>query len=178
MLRITGGELRGRQISKPRGIRSTSEKVREAIFDILRERVADARVLELFAGSGALSFEALSRGAKEATLIEGNRLIAAVIHENIAILDLGKKASVVGSSSEQFLAQTSRPPSYNLIIMDPPYRFDLVKLQGLSAWLAIDGILVVEYAARNVKPEWVDLDEISTRRYGDTRVGFYCSREG
>lgn len=174
MLRVLGGELRGRTFAQPPGIRPTSQFVREAIFNVLQGQVRDARVLELFAGSGALSFEALSRGASGAVVVEASKKHARVIRGSAEKLGVSGRLDVVASSVEGFLSRG--PAHFDLILLDPPYELDLASLQGLGNWLTLDGILVVEYANRTKQPAWSDLDEISTRTYGDTRVGFYRPR--
>jgi 16S rRNA (guanine966-N2)-methyltransferase len=174
VLRIQGGELRGRTFAQPPGIRPTSQFVREAVFNVLADRVRDARVLELFAGSGALSFEALSRGAASATLVEISQKNARTIRESARKLGLDQRVKIIAGSAEEFLR--SQPNLFDLILMDPPYEFELAALQGFSNWLTLDGVVVAEYANRTKQPDWDDLDEVSTKRYGDTRVGFYRPR--
>jgi 16S rRNA (guanine966-N2)-methyltransferase len=126
MQRIVAGEFRGRKLLElPRdldGVRPTSSRVRSAIFDRLQLDVNDAMVLDLCAGTGALSIEALSRGAKHATMVEGDPKVAAFLKKQLAALRLGDRAQVVIKSATDFLATTSGdPPKWNLIVFDPPY---------------------------------------------------------
>ena len=174
MLRITGGSLRSRQILQPEGIRPTSEKVREAIFNVLAEQVPGARVLELFAGSGALGIEAYSRGAAMVVLVEHSLAVARTVHKSLEKLNT-PEIKLSNVSAERFLAGTD--DRFDLILLDPPYDYGINALTDLSRCLAEQGILVVEYSSRSEKPAWEDLDEVTTKRYGDTAVGFYRRRQ-
>jgi 16S rRNA (guanine966-N2)-methyltransferase len=170
MLRVTGGRLKGRQIYQPDGIRPTSEKVREAIFNVLAEQIPDAKVLELFAGSGALGIEAYSRGAASVMLVESSSMVARTIGRSLEKLGI-PEVRLSNISAERFLAGTV--DQFDLVLLDPPYDYGVNSLTGLSRLLAEEGILVVEYSSRSAKPAWEDLDEITTKRYGDTAVGYY-----
>lgn len=125
-LRIVAGEYGGRRISVPAGphLRPTREKVREAWFSALAGRVPGARVLDLFAGSGALGIEALSRGARSVVFVESDRRSAAVIRENLAELGAGAEGRVVRADVGGFLSDLDASERFDLAFADPPYDSD------------------------------------------------------
>jgi len=169
-LRIIGGELGGRRIAAPRRgerTRPTSERVREAVFSILGE-LAGARVLDLFAGTGALALEALSRGAAEATLVDTRPRLA---RENAEALGLGERARAVRADAARFLRRAPETP-FDLILCDPPYDLRdqtwdrLAPL--LAPALAPEGRLMLETSA--ARPLALELPLLRERRYGDTLI--------
>jgi 16S rRNA (guanine966-N2)-methyltransferase len=169
-LRVTGGELRGRRLRVPRGVRDlrpTTEKVREAIFSILGD-VSGSRVLDLFCGTGALAIEALSRGARSATLVDTR---PAGARRNLEDLDLTERAETIRSDAARFLGR-AEPASFDLVLCDPPYRLadrlagDLDSL--IRKVLAAGGRLVVETSPD--RPMEVALPLLRERRYGDTLI--------
>ena len=169
-LRITGGELGGRRIRVPRAareLRPTTERVREAVFSILGD-VSDARVLDLFAGSGALAIEALSRGAMEATLVDTHPQGA---RRNVESLGLGDRAQVVRADAARFLRRAEQG-SFDLVLCDPPYRLAdrlAAELDPLiRRALAEGGRVVVETSPDRPLP--IDLPILVERRYGDTLI--------
>jgi 16S rRNA (guanine966-N2)-methyltransferase len=179
MTRIIAGELAGRRLQVPaRGARPTTDRVRESLFSALEHRL-DAWpgivVLDLFAGSGALGLEALSRGAGRAVLVERDRSAAAVVRRNAAALGVGGRVEVVLAD-----ALTWTPPSgarYGLVLADPPYDVpaDLVAaaLARLQPWIAPEALVVVERSARDrtdpLPPGWSQADP---RRYGETALWY------
>jgi 16S rRNA (guanine966-N2)-methyltransferase len=126
-LRIVGGSLRGRKISFPEepGLRPTPDRVRETLFNWLAPHVQGTRVLDLFAGSGALGFEALSRGAAEATLVDASRVVCARLRETATGLGLGQ-ARVEVADAVEFLRRSTT--AWDLIFIDPPFGENLVPL--------------------------------------------------
>jgi 16S rRNA (guanine966-N2)-methyltransferase len=176
-IRITGGELRGRRLYVPKtGVRPTTGRLREAIFSMLGG-VEGARVLDLFAGSGALGIEALSRGALEATFVD--RQTDAVSRN---LTDLGLTALVDRSDVSAWLARESRSasaPMYDLVFCDPPYTLaaglDVDLSAGLTQIVDRDGKLVLETAAR--KPLDLGLPVIKEREYGDTLLRIHSIPE-
>ena len=167
-LRITGGELGGRRIRVPRGdVRPTTERVREAIFSILGD-VTDARVLDLFCGSGALAIEALSRGAAEATLVDTR---PATARRNLEALGLAERARTVRSDAARFLRR-AEASSFDLVLCDPPYRLadrlagDLDPL--IRRALANGGRVMVETSPDRPLP--LGLPLVTERGYGDTLI--------
>jgi 16S rRNA (guanine966-N2)-methyltransferase len=169
-LRITGGELGGRRIRVPRGareLRPTTEKVREAVFSILGD-VSGARVLDLFAGTGALAIEALSRGAAEAVLVDTKPAIA---RRNVESLALEGRARVVRADAARFL-RGAEGESFDVVLCDPPYRLadrlaaELVQL--IPSVLAQRGRVMTESSPDG--PLELALPLLTERRYGDTLV--------
>lgn len=167
-------------------IRPSSERVREAIFDVLGEYVRDTRVLDLFAGTGALGMEALSRGAREAVFVDNSSQAVTLIEENLKLLSGGSRAQVIRSTVDRYLkrAKGSDPP-YDLIFTDPPYRIDVKYLQQIiieiteGNLLSSQGILVVEGPERRGPLEGTkDLVLIKRKIYGETAVDFYQRRSG
>ncbi len=169
---MIGGELRGRRLAAPSGtaVRPTSDRVREAIFDILFSQggVTGAQVVDLFAGSGALGIEALSRGAAAVTFVERDPDALAAIRANLVSVGLGDAerdgdATVVQADAERWVASTAA--RYDIALVDPPYRFE--------GWNSLVGPLpadlaVLESGSEIAVPEgWV---VIKSRRYGSTIV--------
>lgn len=175
-MRVIAGEAKGRKLHSLKGTetRPTLDKVREALFASVGGRISKARVLDLYAGSGALGIEALSRGAAFATFVEKNRQAVAVIRRNLEETRLAGSSEVLHLSAEDFLA---RPPldSYNLVLIDPPYSlgFPEKPLQLLlERYLSEDALVVVEISSR-IEVEGLDGYSImNTKRYGDTTLVF------
>ena len=183
-MRIIAGEFRGRRLAAVKGrIRPTSDKVREAIFNILGPAVAEARVLDLFAGTGALSLEALSRGAADAVLVEEHGAALSVLRENLETLDLKERTRVmampVSGAIRKLAAQEAQ---FNLIFLDPPYGRGLA-LKTLTALQASgllrpDAVIVTEHSHREALPERLGRLLLNQgRRYGDTAITIYEVRE-
>jgi len=170
MTRVIAGSARGRRLAVPDGTatRPTSDRAREGLFSSLQSLVDldQARVLDLYAGSGALGLEALSRGAVSATLVESDPDAVAVLHDNVARLGLSG-AHVVGVAVERWLA-VDPEPRYDLALVDPPYELDVVPvLQLLRPWLAEDGVVAVERATRGPELAWpAGYEAVRERRYG------------
>lgn len=176
--RIVAGSLGGRRIAvPPRGTRPTSERVREAMFSAIEARIDldGTRVLDCYAGSGALGIEALSRGAGHALFVEADRRAAAVLAGNLT--SLGLSGGQVRTASAESVAALAAPAGYDLVLADPPYALPDESLTGVLAslagngWLAAGALLVVERPSRSPEPVWpVGVEPITTRRYGDTVV--------
>ena len=176
MTRIVAGDAGGRRLVVPRGdtTRPTSERVREALFSALDARgvVAGARVLDLYAGSGALGLEAASRGAASVVLVDSARSAVDAARRNVTELGMPRVA-VVLSSVERYL-QAPVAAQADLVLADPPYALgerDLGEvLQLLAAsWLAPGAVVVVERSGRSLEPHWpAGLLRESRRPYGDT----------
>jgi len=174
MARVIAGTLRGRRLQvPPSGTRPTSDRVREALFSALGSHgdLEDAVVLDLYAGSGALGFEALSRGARSLDAVEASPRAAAVIRANAA--GLGVTARVHTSKVAAFLARAATLRA-DLVLLDPPY--DLGVDEDLAAlvaggWLAPGAAVVVERSTRSARPVFPGaLGEVEERRYGDTTL--------
>ena len=172
-MRIIAGEHKGTRIFAPPGrdTRPTSDRVRENVFNIVAPWVDGARVLDLYAGSGAMGLEALSRGAAAAVFVESDADAVRVIERNLDKLRL-RGATVVRLDAAAALAQEAAAGrKYDLVLLDPPYA--MTDFQGLGRYLptvlADDGLLVLETAART-EPELAELSVRTSRRYGSTRV--------
>ncbi len=169
-MRVVAGTLGGRVLRAPRGsdTRPTSDRVREALFSILAS-VADARVLDLFAGSGALGIEALSRGAAQATFVDSAAPAIAAVRHNL--VELGLEADVIKLPALRALACTPvADHQYDLVFLDPPYRMASTLGPQLSTALppilAEGARVVVESDRRN--PLELDMTLLRERQYGDT----------
>lgn len=186
-LRIIAGRLKGRRLRVPavEAVRPTPERVREALFSILASRALDAVVLDAFAGTGALGFEALSRGAARVVFVESNRRVAAALRASAS--DLGvQDACVVVEGALPGVSTGSRGSlagPFDLILADPPYAAGPEERQRvlvvLSRILDPDGVLVLERAARDAPVQAAGLDLERSERYGNTAVDLYrCASEG
>ncbi len=175
-IRVSSGALKGRQLEVPGGIRPTEQKVREALFSIWGERTAAAAFLDLFAGTGAVGIEAVSRGAFGATLVEADRLVLAALRRNAALLPLGSSRLLALPVDRALVELRSRAEEFDLIFADPPYSWvpDPGFFAGCAALLRPGGALAVEHSARVVLP--VDagtLVRTATRRYGESALAFF-----
>ena len=174
-MRIVGGNLGGRVLRAPAGAdtRPTSEKVREAIFNILGS-VDGARVLDLFAGSGGLGIEALSRGAAHATFVDVAKTALTVVRTNLRELGLDARATVLAGDA---IAAARQGGPWQLVFIDPPDDSDLAMRAVLAippANLAPGAAIVIEHDRRHVPPETIgSLLRTDQRRYGDTMVSFF-----
>lgn len=174
--RIVAGRAGGRRlVVPPKGTRPTSERVREAMFSALEAAVDldGAHVLDLYAGSGALGLEALSRGAETATFVESDRKALDVLRRNADTVGLPGTVVLAGTV-ESVLAERADQP-FDVVLADPPYATTeqqvavLLDRLGHNGWLAGHGVLVLERAARDGEPPLPDgMTMIRSRRYGDT----------
>jgi 16S rRNA (guanine966-N2)-methyltransferase len=170
--RIVAGTAGGRRLAvPPRGTRPTSERVREALFSAIEAwtDLDGARVLDLYAGSGALGFEALSRGAASVTFVESDRTAVQVLRTNITTLGL-PGAAVAQSRVLTFLTG-SEAATHDLILLDPPYADSDVDevVAALTGWTSPGAIVVLERSVRSPQPVWPGfLEQIKVRKYGDT----------
>jgi 16S rRNA (guanine966-N2)-methyltransferase len=159
--------------------RPTSEKVRQALFNILGP-VAGDRVLDLFAGSGALGIEALSRGAAHATFVDSARPALAAIRSNLAALALDDRATVVPGDAVTTAARHLPEAPWRVVFVDPPYRSDLAARAVLALpceRLAPDAVVVIEHDRRNAPPDALgSLLRTDQRRYGDTLISLFSPR--
>ena len=167
-MRIVGGRWRGRRLVPPKDprVRPTADRVREAWMSIVQAALPGARVLDLYAGSGALGLEALSRGASHADFVELNPPSLAALSANITGLGAAAEATVHRGDALRF-AERLAPGAYDLAFADPPYnRDDAARLVTLFRATPFARILCVEHAAS------VELPGDDTRRYGDTAITF------
>lgn len=176
MMRVTGGTLRSRRVHAPRGraIRPTPGRVREALFSILGARIGGARILDLFAGTGAVGIEALSRGAERVTFYEAHRPTAARIEAALRELDVADRAEVVAMPADR--AARVRNGRYDIVFADPPYAqgFPDAVFTRLVEGGCIDGetLVVYEHPGRAQPPRSERLRATRTERYGDVALTF------
>ncbi len=183
-MRIVGGEARGRRLKGPKtaGTRPVIDRVKTALFDILRERVIDAEVLDLFGGTGAIGLEALSRGAASATFVEINHQMASILRENARATGLADRAEVIRGDAFHFLeTAAAQERRYDIVYIAPPqYHQMAAKALALVERLPVTlpgGLAIVQIFPK----ERVDVDQlplsklrqIDERRYGSTLLLFY-----
>ena len=178
MTRIIGGTAGGRRLRTPTGdaTRPTADRVREALFSALESQLGSLtglRFLDLYAGSGAIGLEALSRGAGVLTSVESDRRTARMVQDNAATLGF-RKVEVVAQPVSRLLERHPRAP-YDVVFADPPYPLDNAELEqalGLLVtyeWVAPGSVVVVERSARSVEPAWPDgLVRDRSKEYGET----------
>ena len=181
-MRIVGGRLKGRVLSAPssRAIRPTSERLRESIFDILEHRfpgqIEGARVVDLFAGTGALAIEALSRGARFALFVDNGAEARALLRANVEALALGGVTRIWRADATKLGASPAGGP-FALAFVDPPYGQGLAHpaLVALTegGWLEPNALCIVEEAGKAEIPAPVGLALIDERLYGDTRIAIF-----
>jgi 16S rRNA (guanine966-N2)-methyltransferase len=160
----------------PKGTRPTSDRVREALFSSL-EAMMDldgAQVLDLYAGSGALGFEALSRGAEHATFVESDKRAAEVLKANAKELGFAN-TTIANRTAETYVSVSAEGEKFDVVFADPPYAVtddEIEKvLRGIAPRLAEDAVLIVERASRSSEPAWPDgVEPLRAKRYGDTAV--------
>ena len=178
-MRVIAGTARGVVLRAPRDrtTRPISDRVKETLFDILGARVPGARVLDLYAGSGAIGIEALSRGASHATFVERGRAALASIAENLERTRLAAGASVHGAEVMAFLERNAGP--WDLVVLDPPYeeRAILAPLERLVPSLAPGGMVVLKHFWRTAVPEPTGLSAVRQRRFGETMLTFLAAEE-
>ena len=186
-MRIIGGAAKGRRLFTPESgtnkshIRPTSDRAREALFNILGSFVHGAVVLDLFAGTGALGLEALSRGAKHAVLVDNYQKALTLIHRNADLCGFSDRATVLKRDIRKGLFFWEKASSHNffdLVFLDPPYGKklgnDLLLELGSSPFLQRDGVVVAEdYYEESFSEEIGSLQLFEQRRYGDTSFWFY-----
>ena len=177
-MRIISGEARGRRLFAPDGTetRPTADRVREAVFNIIRSEVCGARVLDLFAGSGALALEALSRGAAHAVLCDCSKKAAAVIRRNIELMRAQDRTTLI--TGDWKTALSAGAGAYTLVFLDPPYRMTDVYAQAANSLLsggllAPDALIVMEHAAElSIASLTPPLYVADRRTYRDTAISF------
>lgn len=169
-MRIVAGEWRGRRIAAPEGknVRPTLDSVREAWMSILQSDIPDAKVLDLFAGSGALGLEALSRGASVAEFVENNGATFRMLQENVAALEAGSRAVLHRKDALEFV-RALPADTFDLTFADPPYDSGAdVKLAEYWLSTPFSRVLAIEHSSRTTLPEGAD-----RRKYGTTAITFY-----
>ena len=173
-LRVTGGEVRGRRLVTPRGIRPTEGVVREAIFNMLAPEVAESVVLDLFAGSGILGIEALSRGAARAWFVDRSEAALAAVKRNLEAAGYGDRGRVHRADAARWLStHPQEVGEATLALLDPPYADTGAladALRELDGGLPDGATVVAEHDARHPLPELARLVAAREKRYGGTSV--------
>lgn len=175
-IRIVAGQWRGRRFKvPPEGVRPTADKVREAWMSIIQQKIPDARVLDLCAGSGALGLEALSRGAMHCDFVEKDPKVVRILQENIALLGGTDRATVHNSDAVRFIeGLTGEMPAFDLAFADPPYRQGIAEALA-TRWLArpFATIFGVEHESFITLPSPETGPPPDRRVYGETALTFY-----
>ena len=180
-MRVVGGNARGRRLKVPKGkgVRPTSSRVKEALFNILPHDLSGIRLLDLFAGTGNVSIEAISRGAAEAILIDSSDESGKVMRENLRRVRFDDRARVwILPVSRALRSMARRGESFDIIFLDPPYRRNWVEaclnIISRANLLRPSGTLIVEHSAHEqVKSEYGSLVLKDRRNYGDTLLSFF-----
>lgn len=173
-MRVIAGTARGVPLRAPRdrSTRPITDRVKETLFAILGDRVPDGRVLDLYAGSGAIGIEALSRGAASVDFVERSRDALAVLRANLERTRLADAARIHAAEVERFVATTD--DTWDLVVADPPYetRAIVAPLRGIAARLAPGGILVLKHFWRSDPPTPEGIAVTRQRRFGETMLSF------
>ena len=178
-MRVIAGQFKGRRLKTPswHGVRPTSDKLRETLFNILAPRVEGARVLDGFAGTGAIGIEALSRGAGHVTFIERDRRASALIEMNLALCGVKQGYTIEYGDVASALRRTRRDAACDLVLLDPPYDIDpetvTQVLEVAAGCVTADGLLVLERASRRecVVPD--ALNRVRDVTSGDSTLTFF-----
>jgi 16S rRNA (guanine(966)-N(2))-methyltransferase RsmD len=175
-MRVIAGSLKGRRLKAPTwtGLRPTSDKLRETLFNILARRIVGARVLDGYAGTGAIGIEALSRGAAHVTFVDNDRRAQALVAENLSHCGVADGYAIIRASVGRALADLHADP-FDIMIFDPPY--DMAPdadLARADARLAAGGVLVLEHARRTMSPDCLgELTRTRELTSGDSALSFY-----
>jgi 16S rRNA (guanine966-N2)-methyltransferase len=183
MLRIIGGDLKGRKIKAPGGARTrpTSSKVREALFDIIGKKIETSRFLDLYAGSGAMGIEALSRGASFSMFVESHFETSRLLEENLAALNLVSRSRILMMPVEKALKKSGGVDSgFRFVFCDPPYDevswTEILTLLVGSSFMAEDAAIIIEHRSK-IKPSLPHCcEEIKSYIYGDSSLLFIKGR--
>ncbi|MCH2063112.1 MAG: 16S rRNA (guanine(966)-N(2))-methyltransferase RsmD [Roseibacillus sp.] len=183
-MRVIAGRAGGMRLRvPPRATRPSTDRLREALFSILQGRLEGARVLDLFAGSGALGIEALSRGAQEAVFVEQSRVAGKVLKENLEKTQLSGQATVLERDVFAYLADSSS--AFDLVLADPPYASKserdlagaLMTDASLPPRLSDGGLVVLEVEAEREEPAASGWKVVDRRKYGSSAILFYAQEE-
>lgn len=175
-MRVITGNARGRNLDTLAGeevTRPTTQSTKEALFSAIQFEIENSNVLDLFAGSGQLGIEALSRGARHCTFVENNRSAFKIVEGNIARCNMQKQSNVIFSDAKSFLC---RKESYDIAFVDPPYNKGLIDecLPLLVKCMDNDGVIVCESAKNEVLPQDIDGWSVAKEKaYGRTKLTYY-----
>ena len=182
-MKVTGGIAKGRRLKIPKAyLRPTSEKVKEALFNILREKVKGSFFLDLYAGTGGIGMDALSHGAGRVIFVESNPFSIKTLRENISALGFRDKAEIIALDSVAFLEKAIvREERFDIIFLDPPYHTGeldrIFKILSKGEVLNKSGILIAEHFKKKSLPEEVGhLRLLKEYRYGDTVLTLFIQR--
>ena len=176
-MRIISGSRRGHKLFEFEGqdVRPTTDRVKESIFNLIQSYVPDARVLDMFAGRGALSFEAISRGARSAVLVDCDKNSVALIKKNIKALGFENTCTVLERSCFDYIKAPSE--HFDIVFLDPPYNKGFIEpaLSAISDGniLSDEGIIVLESDNTDFKSDFDGLEMIKQKRYGRTFITIY-----
>jgi 16S rRNA (guanine966-N2)-methyltransferase len=180
-MRVIAGQLKGRRLKAPtwEGLRPTSDKLRETLFNILAPRIEGARVLDGYAGTGAVGIEAISRGAAHVSFVEQNRRATALIEQNLAACGVQQGYTIHCGDVVTALGRLPRDERFDLILLDPPYDADNVTdaLAAAAARLTGGGVLVLERATRRAIEAPAPLTRVRDVTSGDSTLTFMTVRE-
>lgn len=179
-LRVISGKLKGRKLFAVRGLslRPTSDRVKESVFNILKDCCAGEKVLDLFAGTGALGIEALSRGAKKAVFVEDSVRSREALLKNLSACRLEDQAEVIAQKARDGIRYLEkRGESFGIVFLDPPYGKGWVRLTlaalGKSSLLGPGALVVAEHSPNEEIESLPSLRRVDQRRYGGTRISFF-----
>jgi 16S rRNA (guanine966-N2)-methyltransferase len=176
-MRIIAGDFKGRRLKAPtwEGLRPTSDKLRETLFNILSARVPGARVLDVFAGTGAIGLESLRRGAAAAVFIESDRRASDLIVVNAELCGARDRCVIIRDTAERALQDQLSGDRFDLIVLDPPYDFEPVALvlSAAAAHLAPGGWIVLEHARGRAVQDATGLRAVRTVLSGDSALTFF-----
>ena len=177
-MRIIAGEHKGRTLKRPKwaGIRPTSDKLRETLFNILQMRVQGARILDAFSGTGAIALEALSRGAVSATCLDNDRRAAGLIAENAALCGEANRCAIIRDVASRALKHPLPGGPFDLVVLDPPYDYANPEeaVRDAAGQRAPGGLVVLEHASRVAPPHPDGLTLTRTVKSGDSALTFYA----
>ena len=177
-MRIIAGTNKGRTLKAPKwdGLRPTSDKLRETLFNILQGRIEGARVLDMFAGTGAVALEALSRGAASATCVDNDRRAAGLIAENAALCGESKRCVIIRDVASRALLQPLPGGPFDIVVLDPPYDYANLAdaVRDAAGQRAAGALLVLEHASRVAPPQPGGLTLTRTVKSGDSALSFYA----
>ena len=185
-MRVIGGQAKGRLLKAPPGlqVRPTPAKVKEAMFAILGNQITDARILDLFAGTGSIGIEALSRGAKHVDFVEHHIASLKTLSANLERCGFMKQASIHRDNVSHFLMRAPRSiETFDIIFVDPPYHTGILSkilpLLSRGGIITQTSLLIIEHFHKSTLPNHIGhLNSIRAERYGDTVISFYSKMEG
>ena len=178
-MRVIAGQYKGRRLKTPtwEGVRPTSDKLRETLFNILAPQVPGARVVDGYAGTGAIGIESLSRGAAHVTFIEQDRRGAALIAANLAVCGVGEGYTIERGDAAAVLRALPADVEYDLVLLDPPYDADSQTVQealiAAAGRMSAGAVLVLEHARRREPPEVAPLQRVRDVLSGDSTLTFF-----